>query len=168
MYNYHHFTAPFGKRLYLAASEKGLCSLTFHSNDNAFFHWFKSKFGQIPDKFPAAELKTATGEIKAYFEGTNRDFTVPLDLQGTDFQIQVWRRLLQIPFGQTCTYGRIAEKLGGRKLSRAVGLANGSNPISIIVPCHRVIGSNGNLTGYGGGIEVKRWLLSHEGCTLFP
>jgi len=160
--------APFGKRLYLAASEKGLCSLTFHLNDNNFLHWFKNKFGHVPERNPTAELKMATEEIKAYFNGTNRKFSVPLDLKGSDFQKKVWRRLLQIPFGQTRTYGQIAVLLGGIKLSRAVGLANGSNPISIIVPCHRVIGSDGNLTGYGGGIEVKRWLLSHEGCTLFP
>jgi methylated-DNA-[protein]-cysteine S-methyltransferase len=88
---------------------------------------------------------------------------LPLSAAGTDFQKQVWRELTRIPFGQTRSYGQLAKRLGNPNGSRAVGLANGRNPIAIIVPCHRVIGADGSLTGFGGGIERKEWLLSHEG-----
>jgi methylated-DNA-[protein]-cysteine S-methyltransferase len=91
---------------------------------------------------------------------------VPLDPQGTDFERRVWDLLREIPYGATTSYGVLAKRLGDITLSRAVGAANGSNPIPIIVPCHRVIGSNGDLTGFGGGLERKRWLLEHEGALM--
>lgn len=105
-------------------------------------------------------------ELQQYFAGTRRDFTTPLVLRGTPFQQHVWQLLRTIPYGSTVTYGELAERLGDKKLSRAVGLANGANPIPIIVPCHRVIGKHGDLIGYGGGLAMKRYLLQLEGAIL--
>lgn len=103
-------------------------------------------------------------ELEEYFAGTRQAFTVKTGPQGTDFQKQVWQQLLQIPFGDTTSYGEIAKRMHkDERSSRAVGSANGQNPIAIIIPCHRVIGENGKLTGYAGGIWRKDWLLEHEG-----
>jgi len=101
-------------------------------------------------------------QLQAYFAGELTRFELNLDIRGTEFQRRVWSKLLTIPYGLTTTYGRLAEELGDPKAVRAVGLANGRNPISIIIPCHRVIGSNGSLIGYGGGLPRKQWLLAHE------
>ena len=101
-------------------------------------------------------------QLIAYFEGDLKDFDVPLAMHGTEFQRRVWTELTRIPYGETTTYGELAERLGRPTAARAVGLANGKNPISIIVPCHRVIGSTGSLTGYGGGLPRKRYLLAFE------
>ncbi|MCK7545670.1 methylated-DNA--[protein]-cysteine S-methyltransferase [Marinobacter bryozoorum] len=107
-------------------------------------------------------LDNARSQLLAYFEGQLQQFDLPLAGAGTPFQQQVWQALREIPFGHTETYGELARRVGNAKASRAVGLANGRNPIGIIVPCHRVIGANGSLTGYAGGIERKKWLLAHE------
>jgi methylated-DNA-[protein]-cysteine S-methyltransferase len=104
----------------------------------------------------------AVEQLRAYFTGTLRAFDLRLAPDGTTFQRRVWRALLDIPFGRTESYGALAQRIDAPGAARAVGLANGHNPIGIIVPCHRVIGANGSLTGYGGGIERKRWLLAHE------
>lgn len=101
-------------------------------------------------------------QLAAYFAGELQRFDVRLDAAGTAFQQQVWQALMAIPFGATETYGGLAARLGKPSASRAVGLANGRNPIGIIVPCHRVLGASGALTGYGGGVERKQWLLAHE------
>lgn len=101
-------------------------------------------------------------QLDAYFAGDLIDFDVAISAQGTQFQGRVWQALRAIRFGQTESYGQLAQRIGNPSASRAVGLANGKNPISIIVPCHRVIGANGSLTGYGGGMERKKWLLEHE------
>jgi methylated-DNA-[protein]-cysteine S-methyltransferase len=101
-------------------------------------------------------------QLAEYFAGTRRTFDLPLAPRGTGFQVLVWRALLKIPYAQTRSYGEIARSIDRPAASRAVGAANGRNPIAIIVPCHRVIGSNGDLTGYGGGMAAKRWLLEHE------
>jgi len=123
-----------------------------------------------PFQAPAGErndanrwMNQAANELLAYFAGNLRVFTVPLDMQGTDFQLRVWNELLKIPYGETRSYAQIAEAVGRPKAVRAVGAANGSNPLAIIVPCHRVIGADGSLTGYAGGVARKRWLLEHEG-----
>lgn len=110
-------------------------------------------------------LHQAIDELQRYFAGDLHAFTCPLDMQGTPFQIAVWQQLLRIPYGESRTYGELACEMGRPAASRAVGAANGSNPIAIIVPCHRVIGSNGSLTGYGGGLPAKAWLLALEGIT---
>ncbi|BBZ51615.1 methylated-DNA--[protein]-cysteine S-methyltransferase [Mycobacterium heidelbergense] len=104
----------------------------------------------------------AVEQLTAYFAGELSDFDLDLDLRGTEFQRRVWRALLTIPYGETRSYGEIAEQIGAPGSARAVGLANGHNPIAIVVPCHRVIGASGSLTGYGGGLERKRALLELE------
>ena len=107
-------------------------------------------------------FSAAVDQLDAYFAGELTDFDLELDLRGTDFQQRVWKALLTVPYGETRSYGEIAEQIGAPGSARAVGLANGRNPIAIIVPCHRVIGANGSLTGYGGGLERKQALLELE------
>jgi methylated-DNA-[protein]-cysteine S-methyltransferase len=107
-------------------------------------------------------LAAVVDQLEAYFAGSRETFDVPLDLQGTDFQRRVWAGLLEIPYGETMSYGELARRVARPGASRAVGLANGRNPVAIIVPCHRVIGADGTLTGYGGGLDRKVWLLDHE------
>lgn len=117
-------------------------------------------FGAVVDDDPL--LTRAADQLQEYFAGDRVEFDLPLRPQGTDFQQLVWRALRDIPYGRTWSYGELAQHIGKPSASRAVGLANGRNPISIVIPCHRVIGANGSMTGYGGGIERKRWLLAHE------
>jgi methylated-DNA-[protein]-cysteine S-methyltransferase len=100
--------------------------------------------------------------LRSYFSGEREEFDLPLAPEGTKFQQEVWRRLCEIQYGQTISYGELARRIGNPQASRAVGLANGSNPIPIVIPCHRVIGSNGKLTGYGGGLPIKEKLLALE------
>jgi len=110
-----------------------------------------------------AALAPFVEQMRAYFAGDLTDFDLPIELRGTEFQRRVWGALQDIPYGETISYGELARWVGNPKASRAVGLANGRNPVAIVVPCHRVIGANGSLTGYGGGLERKVWLLEHEG-----
>ncbi|WP_261719857.1 methylated-DNA--[protein]-cysteine S-methyltransferase [Streptomyces sp. FZ201] len=118
------------------------------------------------DDHPA--FAAAEEQLKAYFAGELKEFTLELRLKGTPFQRRVWDRLRTIPYGETRTYGQLADELGSPNASRAVGLANGRNPVGIIVPCHRVVGASGGLTGYGGGLDRKRRLLDFEsGLALF-
>jgi methylated-DNA-[protein]-cysteine S-methyltransferase len=120
------------------------------------------EFGQPagdPDGPPFAE---ASAQLREYFDGERTVFGLRLALAGTPFQQRVWAALRGIPYGQTISYGQLADRIGQPSASRAVGLANGKNPVGIIVPCHRVVGADGGLTGYGGGIERKRYLLAHE------
>ncbi|MEO7795423.1 MAG: methylated-DNA--[protein]-cysteine S-methyltransferase, partial [Thermoanaerobaculia bacterium] len=112
-----------------------------------------------PDDGPFVETRR---ELEAYFAGELREFSLALAPEGTLFRQKVWRALLDIPYGATESYGALAQRIGLPQAARAVGLANGRNPISIVVPCHRVIGKNGALVGYGGGLERKQWLLAHE------
>jgi methylated-DNA-[protein]-cysteine S-methyltransferase len=119
--------------------------------------------GWLEDK---ASFKEVIRQLQAYFEGKLKDFDLPLALAGTEFQLLVWRNLQKIPYGETVSYGQLATKIGNPTAARAVGLANGSNPIPIIIPCHRVIGSNGDLTGFGGGLPVKKKLLALESRQL--
>lgn len=114
-------------------------------------------------------LATLGRELVAYFAGNGRNFTVPLAPIGSDFELRAWAYLKSIPFGETRTYGQQAAAMGDPHLARAVGRANGRNFLAILIPCHRVIGAGGSLTGYGGGLDRKRWLLDHEaGSGLFP
>ncbi|MFN6553357.1 methylated-DNA--[protein]-cysteine S-methyltransferase [Mycolicibacterium septicum] len=110
----------------------------------------------------------AADQLSAYFAGERTEFDLELDMVGTQFQRRVWEALQTIPYGETCSYGEIARQIGSPSASRAVGLANGHNPIGIIVPCHRVIGANGSLTGYGGGLDRKRALLELERSRAMP
>jgi methylated-DNA-[protein]-cysteine S-methyltransferase len=124
----------------------------------------------VPSTTPATDtepsghavLDQAATQLREYFDGERREFDVPLAPNGTAFQLAAWQALRTIPYGDTVSYGEQARRLGDRKLARAVGAANGRNPLPIIVPCHRVVGANGHLTGFGGGIECKAWLLDHE------
>lgn len=112
----------------------------------------------------AAPFAHAVRELEEYFAGERRTFSVPLAPRGTPFQLSVWQRLRTIPYGETLSYGELARRLGCPAGARAVGLANGANPLPIIVPCHRVIGADGSLTGFGGGLPIKRALLALEGA----
>lgn len=155
---YTHIDSPVGSLL-IAGTDKALHFLSFPTGHKAF--------GPHPswqhDDDPFNQVKR---QLDAYFARDLRNFDLPLHLGGTTFQNSVWRYLAGIPFGETRTYGQIAAELGQPKASRAVGAANGSNPLPIILPCHRVIGSGGSLTGFGGGIETKEFLLRHEGVLL--
>ncbi|WP_227368827.1 methylated-DNA--[protein]-cysteine S-methyltransferase [Halomonas sp. M20] len=111
---------------------------------------------------PHPLIERCKTQLEEYFQGQRQAFDVPLAPEGTDFQKRVWMQLRAIPFGETCSYATISQGIGSPNSHRAVGAANGRNPLSIIVPCHRVIGSNGQLTGYAGGLERKQWLLRHE------
>ena len=112
-------------------------------------------------------LLEAERQLKEYFAGTRNEFNLPLEPAGTEFQKKVWQALREIPFGQTRSYLDLAKSIGSAKAVRAVGAANGKNPLSIVVPCHRVLGGDGALTGFAGGLEVKARLLAHEGCGRF-
>jgi methylated-DNA-[protein]-cysteine S-methyltransferase len=122
-----------------------------------------------PERPPGPEtpgdpvLAAARAQLEEYFAGSRQTFDLPLDPAGTPFQRAVWSALVAIPFAATASYGEVAARVGRPRAVRAVGAANGRNPIAIVIPCHRVIGSDGTLTGYGGGLPTKRWLLAHEG-----
>ncbi|HRW99709.1 MAG TPA: methylated-DNA--[protein]-cysteine S-methyltransferase [Cyclobacteriaceae bacterium] len=120
--------------------------------------------GQKEPEKETPQTRQCRQELEEYFAGSRKFFTVPLEADGTEFQKQVWSALLDIPLGRTISYAELATRLGNLKAIRAVGLANGQNPIAIIIPCHRVIGKDGSLVGYGGGLDNKLWLLKHEGA----
>lgn len=141
--------------------------LTLVALDGVLTGLYMDKQRHLPDPSTFGDRETESfaavrEQLDAYFAGTLTEFDLPLAMVGTPFQQRVWTALRDIPYGETTSYGELAEQLGNPKASRAVGLANGRNPISIIVPCHRVVGANGDLTGYGGGIERKRHLLDFE------
>ncbi|HEX7782950.1 MAG TPA: methylated-DNA--[protein]-cysteine S-methyltransferase [Sphingobium sp.] len=147
--------------LTLVASEKGLVAILWHDDDPD-----RVRLGAVSDDDDHPVLLETERQLNAYFAGDLRNFTVALDFRGTDFQKLVWSALLTIPFGQTRSYGEIARQIGKPSASRAVGAANGKNPISIIAPCHRVIGSTGRLTGFAGGLVAKQTLLDIEARPL--
>ncbi|MGK6320572.1 methylated-DNA--[protein]-cysteine S-methyltransferase [Sphingomonas sp. DT-204] len=149
--------SPVGE-LMLVASDKGLAAILWEGDDPA-----RVPLGTMVEAADDPLLCEAARQIDRYFAGELKAFDLPLDFRGTDFQKSVWAALLTIPFGETRSYGEIARQLGRPSASRAVGAANGRNPISIIAPCHRVIGSNGALTGFAGGLEAKAMLLRLEG-----
>ena len=121
------------------------------------------RLGELHEANDSPVLLEAQRQLQEYFAGTRNQFTLELDFTGTDFQKQVWQALLTIPFGETRSYSQIAQQIGNPKAVRAVGAANGRNPISIIAPCHRVIGASGELTGFAGGLQAKQYLLALEG-----
>ena len=158
---FRYCPSPVG-RLKLVASDVGLVAVLWENDD--------------PQRVPLGAAVEADGnqvlaeterQLSEYFAGERQEFSIPLDLRGTAFQQSVWKALLAIPFGSTRTYGNLARQLGSPAASRAVGAANGRNPVSIIVPCHRVIGSSGKLTGFAGGLPAKRHLLELETSSLF-
>lgn len=143
------FTSPIGN-LQLSASDAGVCAVA------------PARSSEVPSAAIPEFLRPALEELSAYFSGELRQFTFALDLVGTPFQQKVWRELLRIPFGQTVSYAELAWAIGQPEAVRAVASANAKNPLLIVVPCHRVIGSNGKLTGFSAGIGAKQWLLEHE------
>lgn len=153
-----HYDSPLGKYT-LLNSERGLVGLRTEPRMAVWLLQKKNAF-QIQDDAGCRDRVIA--ELDAYFAGELRQFSVPLDLRGTEFQREVWDILLQIPYGETWSYGQVARHIGRPLASRAVGRAVGTNPVSIIVPCHRVIGTGGGLVGYGGGLERKKALLELE------
>lgn len=157
---YHYLDTPIGKLL-LAGEGDVLQLLGFPSGSMARRHesnWKKD----------AAPFKEVIWQLEEYFAGDRREFDLPLDPRGTTFQQQVWSALQEIPFAETWSYGELAAHIGKPKASRAVGAANGLNPIPVIIPCHRVIGASGKLTGFGGGLETKRFLLKLESEVKAP
>lgn len=148
--------SPVGQ-LKLVANEIGLAAILWENDPPG-----RVPLGELTDDGDHPILLQASRELEEYFAGTRRSFTVPLDPAGTHFQKRVWTALLTIPYGETRSYGELARQIGNPKAARAVGAANAKNPLSIITPCHRAIGSNGTLTGFAGGLATKRFLLSLE------
>ena len=155
---YTTFESPVGALL-LAGDSNGLRLVSFESSKHA-------APPQADWKEDKASFAEVIRQLQAYFRSELREFDVPLALEGTQFQLRVWNTLREIPYGETISYLQLAERIGNPKAVRAVGLANGSNPIPIIVPCHRVIGSDGSLTGFGGGLSTKKMLLELESKQL--
>jgi len=151
---FDHIESPIGPLL-LVADEGGLTYIGLPKRGSA--QAAPPDAQRMPTK-----LRSARHQFEEYFAGTRQTFELPLHPHGTPFQLEVWGALLAIPYGETTSYAAIAQRIGRPNAVRAVGAANGANPLSIIVPCHRVIGSDGDLTGYGGGLPAKRWLLAHE------
>lgn len=151
---YCHHDSPVGPLL-LAGEGSALRLLSFPSGD-------KAVSPQEGWPFDPSPFDVVRRQLDGYFSGQLRAFSLPLDIRGTDFQKKIWASLATIPYAETRSYGDIARSLGSPGASRAVGAANGANPLPIILPCHRVIGSSGALTGFGGGLDTKTWLLQHE------
>lgn len=156
-------------RLIIASTKKGLCYLALPGNtEGEFIKYLRKTFGECNfwDEDDKGRMnlinEKAKQELKLYFDGKLKQFSVPLDMKGTVFQKRVWEELQKIPYGKTVCYGDIAKAIGKPRACRAVGGANHKNPIPIIVPCHRVVGSDGSLVGYGGGLKLKRFLLEME------
>jgi len=156
-----HYTTTMDSRvgvLTLVATDKGLRAVK----------WPEEREGRLPlpdELTPSGDhpvLEATKAQLEEYFDGRRAEFDLPLDLRGTEFQRQAWTALASIPFGETVSYGTQAERIGRPKAVRAIGAANGRNPVSIVLPCHRVVGANGDLTGFAGGIETKRELLAFE------
>ncbi len=157
-YVYRTMNSPVGK-LTLVGSDAGLAAVLWEDDESKPL---ERAAGRLDSRHPV--LRQAQQELQEYFAGQRRTFTVKLDPSGTQFQNKVWNALRTIPFGETRSYGQIADQIGSRKAVRAVGAANGRNPLPIIVPCHRVIGADGTLTGFAGGLAIKARLLALEGA----
>jgi AraC family transcriptional regulator of adaptative response/methylated-DNA-[protein]-cysteine methyltransferase len=147
------------------ASERGICVLEFLNRRTAAsaMRMFSARLGTPIAAGPNAHIEHLRRELDRYFAGTLRRFRAALDLRGTPFQRAVWRRLSRVPYGATVSYTQLAGRIGRNQAVRAVGHANGRNPVAIVVPCHRVVGANGSLRGYGGGLWRKGWLIAFEG-----
>ena len=150
-------TVPFGE-LTVVASDAGVRFVMFgndaHARSLAALH--------VTDDASHPVVARTVEQLREYVKGERRAFDVPLDLQGTEFQVQAWRALSRVPFGETASYAQQAASIGRPTATRAIGAANGRNPVAIVLPCHRIVGADGSLTGFGGGLPVKKWLLDHE------
>lgn len=162
---YREVESPVGE-LVLCASESGICNLAFGKAGDVLpvlNRWAQKQFGASALEADPHVLNEAARQLEEYFGGRRKAFELPLDLRGTPFQQKVWSSLARIPYGEVRSYKQVAEDIGSPKAVRAVGGANNRNPLAIIIPCHRVIGTDGTMTGYGGGLHVKHTLLRHEG-----
>ncbi len=154
---------PIGQ-VVLVTENQNLCFVDFEGNEHRMKQLLEKRFGSY--ELEPQKIGYST-KLEAYFAGDlNALDDIPVSTGGTAFQQKVWQQLRQIPTGHTCSYGEMAAKLGQPTASRAVGMTNGLNPVSIVLPCHRVIGASGTLTGYAGGLSRKKWLLEHEGVNL--
>ena len=148
--------SPVGE-LTLVASDSGLRAVLWPDDGQ------RVSLAELPEAVASHPILDAAAEqIAEYFAGSRRVFDLELDLRGTEFQVEVWRSLAQVPYGETSTYGAQADHIGRPKAVRAVGAANGKNPVSIVLPCHRIVGKDGSLTGFAGGLDAKEFLLDHE------
>jgi len=148
----------------VAATPQGVCKIALgRETAQDFLGWLERHVGHVPRRPECSGLVAlALDQIAEYLAGRRREFDLPLDVRGTDFQRRAWAAVAAIPYGQTRTYSQVAQAIGRPAAVRAVGAANGANPLPLVVPCHRVLGSDGSLTGYGGGLDVKRKLLDME------
>jgi len=149
--------APFG-RIVVIASDRGLHNVMFDPDDLP-----RSLEGCTVVEKPSHPVVAGTlRQLREYFAGTRTSFDVELDLEGTEFQVSAWKALAKVKFGRTASYAQQASSIGRPTATRAVGAANGKNPVAIVLPCHRIVGANGSLTGFAGGLDTKQWLLDHE------
>jgi methylated-DNA-[protein]-cysteine S-methyltransferase len=148
---------PFGE-LTVVASDKGVRYITFENDAHPKSY---QNMSVIDDASHPVVARTVA-QLHEYIKGTRRTFDVPLDLVGTEFQVQAWSALAKVPYGTTASYAQQAASIGRPKATRAIGAANGRNPVVVVLPCHRIVGADGSLTGFGGGLHVKKWLLDHE------
>jgi methylated-DNA-[protein]-cysteine S-methyltransferase len=170
-WQFDQLETPIGKLLIVADHDGNLRATDWSDHEERVRQLLRAQYGETEFHLePASNPNGLTDALHRYFAGELHAVdSLPVQTAGTPFQREVWRALRTIPCGTTISYGKLAEQIGRPAAVRAVGLANGSNPISIVVPCHRVIGSDGKLTGYGGGLDRKRWLLDHEKCaTVSP
>ncbi|UCE67547.1 MAG: methylated-DNA--[protein]-cysteine S-methyltransferase [Candidatus Zixiibacteriota bacterium] len=161
--NYTEIKSPLGG-IILGERNGKICMTDFKGGSRAknALKFLAKKHGAKLNRRETPTLKNAKKQLSLYFSGKLSKFDLPLEYAGTGFQETIWKQLMKIPFGRTVNYGAVAEKTGNPKAARAAGAAIGKNRISIIIPCHRVIGKNGSLTGFGGGLRKKEWLLKHE------
>jgi len=165
---YARMDSPAGL-VWVATTRTGICTVGLGAGQpDAFFAWLARHVSAKPPREDPTALAPALTQLREYFSRIRREFDLPLDVRGTAFQRAVWAEVACIPYGATATYGEIAQRMGRPGAARAVGAAMGANPLPIIVPCHRVIGAGGSLTGYGGGLEVKAALLRLEGALPPP
>jgi methylated-DNA-[protein]-cysteine S-methyltransferase len=163
---YAQMDAPVGA-IWIASTSVGICTIGIGDGQpERFFAWLSRRIDPEPPREEPETLDAALTQLREYFSGARRSFDLPLDVRGTVFQKAAWDEIARIPYGATTTYGEIARRIGKPQAARAVGAANGANPLPIIIPCHRVLGANGSLTGYGGGLEMKAALLRLEGVCL--
>ena len=150
--------------IYIASTDKGVCKICIPKETKKdFFSWLAINFNEDDVVDNKSHNKDVIDQLTRYFNGKLAKFSAPIDLLGTSFQLRVWRELKNIPYGTTISYKQLARRVGVPRGFQAVGSANGCNPVPIIIPCHRVIGSDGSLVGYGGDLWRKQWLLEHEG-----
>ena len=162
-------SSPVGELGLVANSDGALLRIDFLTKEPSIPHWTDRLAAQgLEPKHDAGATEQVQLQLQQYFDHQRQEFDLDLDLRGGSFEKNVWQVLTDIAYGTTCSYGYVAKRLGDAGASRAVGHANGQNPVPIVVPCHRVIGFDGSLVGYGGGLEKKEWLLIHEGALLCP